>query len=397
MIKKIVNRILAIALIASIAVIGGATLFGNMRSLGYAFAVNYTQYLDKDGGPFAGISARIASLTAAINVNILGKDWFEKTNARMQLALGKHSLNFGSTTMVRLNTGHLYDLLGDADVSDDIESMKALNDTLGEDGIPMIFVYAHGTLYEDDMLPTGVADFNDKVADDMVNGMREAGITTIDSREVYKNRGMTLDDAIFRTDLHWSIMTAFNVYRASCEALLETGAIQPDMTATDIGRFDIEILENAHMGGMGERVGAEAVEPDDFQVITPAFETYIRQNIMTSEGYQQREGTFEQAVMNADLLEGGGYSNRYDSYGYHTEIVYYTNENAPEGRLLIVKDSYGTPVTSFMSLAVRDVCALDLRKTQKTVEQLVDEFKPDAVVVIHCQEMFRGKNYVFIN
>ena len=108
--RKIVNRILAVALVAVMLIIGGLTLAGNARSLGYALLVTYTQYLEPDSGFFGNVQARIQSVTNAINASLLGKDWFRRANAAFQLALGKEVLSFGGTTMVRLSTGQLYDV-----------------------------------------------------------------------------------------------------------------------------------------------------------------------------------------------------------------------------------------------------------------------------------------------
>ena len=174
-----VNRMLAVLLMATIFVIGGVTTALHFRQLGYAALVSYTQYTDADSGFFDEVKARIQSFTAAVNTNMFGKQWFEKFNARMQLAIGKQVLSFGGTTMVRLKTGQLYDLQADVDVSDEIAKMARLQKKLSSENIPMLFVYAHSELFEDDQLPTGVIDYNNKVADDIVNGLRDAGIEKV--------------------------------------------------------------------------------------------------------------------------------------------------------------------------------------------------------------------------
>lgn len=394
---KHINRALAILLIGTIFVIGGVTLALNIRQIGYALLVNYTLYTEENGGVFDSVRARIQSLNATINGKVLGKDRFEKLNAQMQLALGKQVLSFGGTTMVRLNTGHLYDVESDIDVTGEVNKIIRMNDTLKAQGIPMVYAYAHSMLYEDGMLPTGVKDYNLKVADEIVGGLRAGGVTTLDSRDIYKDDGLTLDDAVFHTDIHWQPRMAFHVFAACAQALNETGKIHLDESAADIGRFDSRMLKNAYLGNTGSRLGADFVEADDFEVLTPAFDTHIKSSISSSNGMVDREGSFEDAVLNMELAQLDAPGDIYDIYGHHTEVVYYENENAPEGRLLIVKDSFGTPVASLMSLAVRNVCAIDLRKGKGTIEEYVKSFQPDAVLVVHCQEMMRGKHYAFLD
>ncbi len=400
---KIINRVLAVALIAAIFIIGGVTLATNFKSFAYAFLVNYTQYADKGAKGLDTLKPRITALNTVVNAKLVGKADFEKLNARFQLALGKQMLSFGGTTMVRLKGGQLYDVEADVDheaFAKEIDKMVALNGVLTKKGVPLVFTYAHSELYEDGLLPTGVRDFNNKVADEIIERLRAGGVTTIDSRELYNEKGFTMADAAMNTDQHWAIPMAFAAYKASLDALNATGKIALDDRAADLNNFDTVVYEKAHMGDVGARVGASSVVPDDFPVITPKFETAISSRVKQANNkWQERSGSFQEAVLNMDVLEKGELPHSvYDTYGYHTDLAYYTNENAPEGRLLIVKDSFGTPVASFMSLAVSEVCTMDLRRTRKTVEQMVEEFKPDAVLVVHCQEMMRGeKNYAFVD
>lgn len=393
--NKIINRVLAVIFLLTIFVIGGVTLAQNYRSIAYAGLVTYTQYAEPGARGLATLKPRITAVENTINTKLLGKDAFQKINARMQMALGKQVLNFGGTTMVRLKSGDLYDVqsdVGEKSLNADVETMAKLKGKLDEKGIPMVYVYAHSGLYEEGLLPGGIKDYNNQVADRIVNGLRAQGITTLDSREIYRQRGMTLDQAVMRTDQHWTILMAFEAFSASVEALNATGKISLDEAAADIANYSVRQLPGAHMGDVGARVGEAAVRPDDFYMITPKFATHIER----TEGGVVTTGTFEEAVMDMSVLEGGAARSIYDLYGDHVDLTYYTNENAPAGRLLIVKDSFGTPTASFMSLAAREVCAIDLRRTQRTVEEMVEAFAPDAVLVVHCQEMMRGKNYVFV-
>lgn len=399
---KKVNMVLAAALLIAVFTIGGVTLAKNYKGMAYAFFVTYTQNAKGERG-LQTLKPRIESLRGEINANLLGKDQFQKLNARFQLSLGKQMLSFGGTTMVRLKTGHLYDVQGPASderIGSEVDAMARLKDKLDEQGIPMAFVYAHSELYEDGLLPTGVRDFNNQTADKIVDGLRASGVTTIDSRALYREQGFAMQEAAMRTDQHWAIRMAFEAYRAAVKALNQTGKVALDDQAIDLDNFEIKQLPGAHLGDVGARIGADAVAPDDFYWITPKYATMIRSRVKRSSNeWQEREGSFEDAVLNRDVLDNGALPhNIYDAYGRHTDQAYYTNEAAPAGRVLVIKDSFGTPTASFLSLAAREVCTLDLRRTRITAEQMIEEFKPDAVLVVHCQEMFRGsKNYVFVD
>ncbi len=400
MLTKKLNAVLAVVLLVTIFLLGGATTFLNLPALGYALVSSYRQYLPTDPGLFDQVSARIDALESAINTNLFKKTAMERANAQLQLLMGKQMLSYGNSTMVTLKTGHLYDLVSDVDVTEDVNTLCELGERLRARGIPLLYVYAHTSLYQDDMLPDGVTDFNNEIADEIVSGLRAGGIPTLDSREIMAQTGLPIDDIIYRTDAHWSIRTAFEVYSRLVDALNELTDVKADREAARLENFNVEILPGAHMNDLGNRLGPDYVAPDDFQLITPAFDTYIEKSIMEDKRLVDSQGSFEDTVMYMQLLPeatGKAYANCYNVYGQHPDVVYYTNPSAPEGRLLVVKDSFGTPVSSFLSLAVRDICAIDLRKSNKTIEEYVDSFQPDAVVIVHCQEMMHGKNYVFID
>ncbi len=62
-----------------------------------------------------------------------------------------------------------------------------------------------------------------------------------------------------------------------------------------------------------------------------------------------------------------------------------------------MKDSFGTPVAAFLSNAVGELLATDQRKTTLSAEEYVEQYQPDAVVVVYCQDMLREKNYAFMD
>ncbi|MDL2207033.1 hypothetical protein LJC33_09030 [Eubacteriales bacterium OttesenSCG-928-N13] len=403
--NKTLNIILAALLIVTATFIGGMTIARNVKELGYAVLVTYTQQLPESPDVFDNITARISSLKRAIDTNLYKKSTFEKLNAQLQLGIGKEMLSFGGSMMVTTNTGHLYDLVEDTNATRAIRKttlsgLVELNERLRAQGIPLVYGYAHTTLYDGESLPKDVPDDNNAIADEIVQVLTDAGIPTIDSRQIMRETGLPLDEIIYRTDAHWSARSAFEMYARMVDLLNDETSIKADKTVADLNQFDINVLPGAHISDIGNRLGAGTVQPDDFELITPKFETNIHRDIMQDKQLASSDGAFEDVVLDKAMLpeaKGVSPTNCYNYYGQHPDVVYYHNESAPEGRLLIVKDSYGTPTSSFMALAVRDVCAIDLRKTQLTIEDYVKSFNPDVVMIVQCQEVMRGQNFVFID
>jgi len=396
MLRKRIDIVLTAILLAFIFTIGGVTACLHLRSFGYDLVKGYTNYL-KEGQPLAGVSARISALTNTINQVLLGKDFFQKLNLRLQMALGKEMYSLGGSTMVRLKTGQLYDLEKKTSFSDDIEKMVVLKGTLEKMGIPMFYVYPHAMLYEDGLLPDGVVDTNIQMADVLVSGLRKAGIPVIDSREVYRASGLTLDRAIYRTDRHWANALIFETFRVTAEKLNEMGfSIDPSIYAAE--NFKTDLYPRMHMGQVGQRLGVGLIEPDDFELIYPTYDTSFKKKIVNGRNVEEKSGSFMD-LLYPGLLDDAkinGVANLYWVYGNQDAESWYTNDKVSTGRILISKDSFGTPFVDFLALTAHEVLAVDLRKTQRTIEDYAREFQPDIVIVAHSQAMLRSANYVFV-
>lgn len=397
MLRKKMDRALAVILLLAIFTIGGATLALHAKDFAYALTKGYTNYLKDDGRPLAGATARISALTSTINRTLLGKDAFEGLNLRLQMVLGKQMFSLGGSTMVKLKTGQLYDLLGKTDFSDDIKKMTELHQNLSEMGIPMLYVYPHSYLYEDNMLPDGVTDTNVPMADMLVKGLRDADIPVIDSRETSKAAGLAIDQEIYRTDQHWATPNLFAAFQATAAKLNEIGlAIDPSLYASD--NFTSDVYAKMHMGQVGERMGPSLIQPDDFILMQPAYDTMLHKKIVNGSNTEDISGTFKD-LLNWKLIDeakANGVANLYSVYGNHDAENWYVNDKVSTGRVLISKDSFGTPFVDFLALTAHEVLAVDMRKSSRSIEDYAREFKPDVVIVAHSQAMLREANYVFV-
>ncbi len=396
MLRKKLDRVLAAVLVLAIFIMGGVTLALHARDFAYALTKGYTNYM-KDGRPLVGVTARISALTATINRTLAGKDAFQGFNLRLQMALGKQMFSLGGSTMVKLKTGQLYDLLGKTSFQDDIQKMVKLKENLASMGAPMLFVYPHSYLYEDGMLPDGVTDTNIQMADALVTGLRAVDIPVIDSREVYRANALTLGQAIYRTDQHWATPNLFATFQATAAELNEMGfPIHPTLYASE--SFSSETFSGMHMGQVGERLGPALIAPDDFILTRPTYETSLHKKIVNGAKTEEVSGSFYD-LLNLKLIDDAkrdGVANLYSVYGNHDAENWYVNDKVPTGRILIAKDSYGTPFVDFMALTAHEVLAVDLRKSPRSIEDYAREFKPDVVIVAHSQAMLREANYVFV-
>ena len=161
------------------------------------------------------------------------------------------------------------------------------------------------------------------------------------------------------------------------------------------------VEEDIFFGRLGQRIGVKNIAPEDFTLLIPEFSSYIKVTHREGEEEEVHEGPFSEAVMRTEDAmrrnEEGYSTNCYYAYGPHAWESEYENDSAPQSRVLVMKDSFGTPVAAFLSNAVGELLATDQRKTTLSAEEYVEQYQPDAVVVVYCQDMLREKNYAFMD
>ena len=346
------------------------------------------------------LSARINSFTSAIAKYMWLKEDMGYVNSAFQYALGKKVINTGSQNMIRLTTGHLYDLADYKPLQRNAGDIVQLRETTLSD-YPFLFVYEHPTLYDAAMLPEGyeALDHSARMADEVLDALRGADIPVLDSRVALPESGEALDDLLMVTDQHWSPLAAITMARAIARELNALTGVDLDPSALDRDRLDSLRHEKLFMGKYGQRVGTRFVEPDDIVEYWPKYDTHVTRDSIRAGVEEHASGSFREAVTRFDRLEPepGKTWNTY-AYTYYGQIEPYdilVNEDAPDCTIMLLKDSYSAPIGRFLSLAARRVVCLDLRRGTRPLDEWLEEYHPDAVVMAYSLQMLRDDEYAF--
>lgn len=398
--RKRLNGILATVFLAGIALVMVMTLFTYGRNYAYGFFKSYSEKLDESSDVFDDLEARIEKLEYNAENRLWGRDELRYLCIAFQQAMPlKNIVSIGGVSMVRLSTGGYYNLMDGAVEEEKLNDILTFSEKAKEEcGAQTLFVYCHCALFEDGLLPKGAEalDNNSSFADELTARLREAGIAVTDSRDSYLRSGLTMDEAANKSDVHWTHRMALETARDAAEALNAMG-FPADTEALDYGRFTDELHPKLLAGEYARRVGVSNVELDDVHVLYPAYETSMTYEELNHPGVS-RAGSFDEAVLNRDNLacdEGETYSSEaYYIYGHYLSQTHTHNEDAPELTMLVFKDSYGTPVSAFLGLAARDVYAVDLRSTDKSMLDWTREIEPDVVIFAYSQQMLRNIDYV---
>ena len=239
-------------------------------------------------------------------------------------------------------------------------------------------------------LPANVTDYSNKNADDFVAGLSKAGVDVYDLRDDFWSLDMSQNELFFNTDHHWTIEGAFAATGLLAEHLNENYDMQIPKSLYSKDNFDFEKYENYFLGSMGRRVGRLYGGVDDFTLITPKFDTDITLRQIEGYGESETSGTFEEAVLEMDYITNPDITtNRYAVYHGDYQELRFTNHLAEnDKKILIIKDSFGIPVYSFLSLGVSEVRAIDMRLFEQNVAEYAKEYDPDLVIVMYNADSF---------
>ena len=371
---------------------------------GHAFYMQYVGQLledPEDFTPWEWVEASIKSLDSFIASNITGTETLSKLNSTVQYALGKRLVNTGGTQMIRLNTGHLYDLQSEMSMKDSANDIVAMRDAVPE-GTPFLFVYAHPTLYDEEaQMPEGYGflDYNNRQADEILGMLRGADVDVIDSREVWRESGLPLEDFVLYTDQHWTTRAAMTIAQSIATRAEEATGVAVPSERLDIDQFDTEVYPKLFMGTYGQRVGTLIIDPDDITTYAPRYDTKIRRYTLQRGVETDVEGTFDEVNLRRDLLvpiPGKTWNmGAYMDYGLTEDYEIFTNEDGADLTILLARDSFGGAVGRFLSLVAKKVYSVDLRSYYSGTLADWLEYDPDIVVVAYSMQMLRNESYVF--
>ncbi len=318
---------------------------------------------------------------------------------RVQELLGKNIIvDIGYGQLYKTTYGQITYAVPKQDVTESLNGIYQLKDDLNQEGIPLLFVQAPFKLPEfEQQLPANIHDYSNDNANRFLQGLAQKGIDYLDLRQDYWSKGLTQNQLFFNTDHHWTIQGAFQGFQSLVSKLNGDYGFHIDEKVTDLSQYNQILYPRDYIGSMGRRVGESYSGVDDFTLITPKFDTDYTVYERDYGGEKVFEGTFDQAVLNNSYMEKGTPldTNRYAVYhGDNTELEF-INHDVENGKILIIKDSFGLPIYCFLSAGVHEVRALDLRLYDQSVAEYAKEFDPDLVIVFYNTDCYGGNMFDF--
>ena len=345
------------------------------------------------------VTGAIGSLEKTIDSDTYNREDYIDFYGWIQKFMGKRVIvDIGYGELYKTKYGQITYAVPKQDVSEELESMYNLKKELDKHHIPLLYVQAPFKLRPgEQQLPDNVKDHANENADRFLKGLDAGGVDYLDLRTNYWSKGLDQNQLFFNTDHHWSINGSFNSCQEISDRLNSDYGFRIGEKYTDLSNFDQKVFKDYYIGSMGRRVGEAYGGTDDFTLITPKFDTDYTVYERDYGGEKVYKGSFRDAVLtNSYIAEGTPPdTNRYAVYHGDNAELQFINHNVKKGKILIIKDSFGLPIYSFLSTGVHEVRALDVRLFKDSVAQYAEKYHPDVVIILYNGDCFGGTMFDF--
>jgi len=243
--------------------------------------------------------------------------------------------------------------------------------------IPLVYVqYPHIICSEDNISKTG-EDQNIWVKNELMQKLKDAGIPIIDLHKELHQRANSHDkefhhSLFYKTDHHWQIGTVILTGKIISEKLNEFYDFGLEAALLDTANF-MKIFVKKWLGSIGEKI-IPLYSKEDFYIYSPRYATDINWLFFKSKMFES-DGSFDSLYhfLSESDDSKSVYSSAYPTFSFSR------NNNLPNGKkILLIGDSFNTPLSKFLALVFKEVNFIYRRSS------LLDDYlanKPDVVVV----------------
>lgn len=275
--------------------------------------------------------------------------------------------------------------------------INSLKEASEKEGAKFLYIQTPGNLdkYADEGL-NEVKDFANCNTDLLINDLQSMSITCYDLREDVHNENKDFHSLFYKTDHHWKQESALWATSRIAEYLNSNYGYGLNLEIYNQENYRTELLEQYYLGSLGKRATLAAVEPDDFTILYPRFDTDI--TFRSSKGIEKR-GEFE-VIYNRKQIDAKDIYKRECYLGLlsfaATGLSSVENNMAENSKyILLVGDSMMIPVTSFLALNCEKVEFIDPRYFEGSIKEYIKDNKPDMVINTYSTTIIQDYYPVF--
>lgn len=273
---------------------------------------------------------------------------------------------------------------------------------LEDNGITFIYANAASKVCKNNkQLPAGVDENTNENAEALIELLEEQNVNVLDYRPLQEERYPDWYSSYYITDHHWKNTTGLWAAGELAAVLNEKAGFDFELSLFDEDNYSIETTEDYFLGGQGRSLTTAVADLEPFSEVIPKFDTDLSIQIPT-RGIDIRgkyEETlfrkkFYETIANYSLedfeTEADAYSSamwRNDALGTVQNHITEDNEGK---RILMIQDSFGWYLSTYLALGVPDIDFLNLNFFTGSLKAYIEETKPDAVVLLLCAKNIKA-------
>ena len=308
--------------------------------------------------------------------------------------LGTRVVVKDDTTVIKSDSGSLCERtrrLEDSEIEEVTAAVKDLQEVSEEYGAKFLYCAApRKEIYE--QFPANVNNLLGDNFGRFLSALEAADIPALSFQDVMQDNGLDPKDIYYYTDHHWKAYPGFLAASEICQELSSRYGFIYNEQYADINNYDRKLYPDWFLGSKGKKVGTWFTwhGADDFELITPAFETDMKEEQPVKN--EVREGTFEETVLFMKNLEKDYYhKNPYVvcSGGDFRLQIMTNNLNKDGKKILLIRDSFASAVAPYLALQTAELHICDIRDYSYFVgdrldlEQYIQDIRPDYVLVLY--------------
>lgn len=219
-------------------------------------------------------------------------------------------------------------------------------------------------------LPANHLPYKDDVYfSEIENYFKDSKVDFVNLLNPFEEYAASGDELYYKTDHHWTSLGAYRAYNLICQSL--------GFEATPEEQFAVETYGDFY----GTTYSGSAfwfTAPDDIELWVNPENTEENITVEITEG--QKTTQSHSLFYKEHLSEDDKYPVYLDG---NQPFVRITNTNAPEGKLIVVKDSFAHCLVPFLADNYSEIVMVDMRYYKGSISELIKTEEADRVLITY--------------
>lgn len=333
----------------------------------------------------------VTALDSAVTENLTGRMNFIEYYSWLQRLMDKREI--GNFAYIKDENGFLHynSFFREADpkLFDYALRVKRMQDWAAQGGTQLLFVLAPSKYIPGvtELRPGLSANDPAEEAETLLIYLNRLGVETLDLGAYLPGEGLSYEETFFRTDHHWTISAAFEASRILFDTLNQRFGAGLDGKSLERDQYQKVTYPQGMLGSMGRRTGVNFVGLEDFTALWPLYDNqYTRDTLEESGTMTHTEGSTEDTLLMLETLEqdrgvyrDSMYSLYLNGVRAYDRILNKTNSQRPS--VFFLRDSYFSPVMTFLAPCFGRTEAMWLLEDQMDIESFVKENQFDYIIL----------------